>query len=131
MPVSLRFVDVFNAKHGDKPKAFDPSGKNLRGDVIRTGENDTLMTHVRYPEMTYLEIMVTYRGEICTDCFVVLDLKPSDPSMMFFNEFEQQIYTIETDETGRARFYVVGDAMDLEKSIGNANNSAFNHVMML
>ena len=28
-------------------------------------------------------------------------------------------------------FYVVGDAMDLEKSIGNANNSAFNHVMML
>lgn len=106
----IAFVDVFNAKHGDKPKAFDPSGKNLRGDVIRKGENDTLMTHVRYPEMTYLEVMVTYRGEICTDCFVVLDLKPSNPSMMFFNEFEQQIYTIETDETGRARFYVVGDA---------------------
>ena len=106
----IAFVDVFNAKHGDTPKVFDPKGKNLRGDVIRTGENDTLMTHVRYPEMTYLEIMVTYRGEICTDCFVVLDLKPSDPSMMFFNEFEQQIYTVETDETGKARFYVVGDA---------------------
>ena len=28
-------------------------------------------------------------------------------------------------------FYVVGDAMNLEKSIGNANTSAFNHAMML
>ena len=106
----IAFVDVFNAKAGDAPKTFDPTNKTLRGETIRTGENDTLMTHVRYPEMAYLEVMVTYRGELCTDCFVVLDLKPSDPHMMFYNEFDQQIYTIETDETGRARFYVVGDA---------------------
>ena len=105
----IAFVDVFNAVAGDTPKAFDPTNKTLRGETIETGVNDTLMTHVRYPEMTYLEIMVTYRGEICTDCFVVLDLKASDPHMMFYNEFDQQIYTVETDETGRARFYVVGD----------------------
>jgi hypothetical protein len=67
------------------------------------------MTHVRYPEMTYLEIMVTYMGEICTDCFVVLDLKPTDARLTFYNELDQQINTVETDETGRARFYVVGE----------------------
>ena len=106
----IAFVDVFNAVAGDKPKVFDPTNKTLRGETIKTGVNDTLMTHVRYPEMTYLEIMVTYRGEICTDCFVMLDLKASDPHMMFYNEFDQQIYTVKTDETGRARFYVVGDA---------------------
>jgi len=59
--------------------------------------------------MTYLEIMVTYMGEICTDCFVVLDLKPTDARLTFYNELDQQINTVETDETGRARFYVVGE----------------------
>jgi fibro-slime domain-containing protein len=105
----IAFVDVFTTT-ADKLVKFDPTNKTLRGETIVTGKNDTLMTHVRYPEMTYLEIMVTYMGEICTDCFVVLDLKPSDPHMTFYNEKEQQINTIETDETGRASFYVVGEA---------------------
>ena len=105
----IAFVDVFNESSDGSLKAFDPTGKNLRGEKIITGTNDTLMTHVRYPEMTYLEIMVTYMGEICTDCFVVLDLKPTDARLTFYNELDQQINTVETDETGRARFYVVGE----------------------
>ena len=105
----IAFVDVFNESSDGSLKTFDPTGKNLRGEKIITGTNDTLMTHVRYPEMTYLEIMVTYMGEICTDCFVVLDLKPTDARLTFYNELDQQINTVETDETGRARFYVVGE----------------------
>ena len=106
----IAFVDVFNPSTDGSLKKFDPINKTLRGETIIQGENDTLMAHVRYPEMTYLEIMVSYMGKICTDCFVVLDLKSSDPHMTFYNEKEQQINTIETDETGRARFYVIGDA---------------------
>ena len=106
----IAFVDVFNPSSDGKLKKFDPTNKTLRGEKIIVGQNDTLMTHVRYPEMTYLEIMVTYMGEICTDCFVQLDLNPSNPYLMFYNEMGQQINTIETDETGRARFYVVGEA---------------------
>ena len=106
----IAFVDVFNPSSDGKLKKFDPTNKTLRGETIIVGQNDTLMTHVRYPEMTYLEIMVTYMGEICTDCFVQLDLNPSNPYLMFYNEMGQQINTIETDETGRARFYVVGEA---------------------
>ena len=104
----IAFVDVFTTS-AEKLVKFDPTNKTLRGETIIKGKNDTLMTHVRYPEMTYLEIMVTYMGEICTDCFVVLDLKPSDPRLTFYNEMDLQVNTIETDETGRARFYVIGE----------------------
>lgn len=104
----IAFVDVFNQKDG-KLVAFDPTNKTLRGETIQKGINDTLMTHVRYPEVTYLEIMVTYMGEICTNCNVLLDLRPSDGRVTFYNEQEQQVNTIGTDETGRARFYVVGE----------------------
>ena len=106
----IAFVDVFNPSTDGKVKTFDPTNKTLRGEKIIVGQNDTLMIHVRYPEMMYLEIVVTYMGEICTDCFVQLDLTPSSPYLKFYNEMEQQINTIETDETGRARFYVVGEA---------------------
>ena len=106
----IAFVDVFNPSTDGSLKKFDPTNKNLRGETIITGKNDTLMTHVRYPEMSYLEIVVTYMGNVCTDCFVVLDLKPSDGHLTFYNEMDQQINTVETDETGRARFYVFGDA---------------------
>ena len=106
----IAFVDVFNPSSDGKLKTFDPTNKTLRGEKIVVGQNDTLMTHVRYPEMAYLEIVVTYMGEVCTDCFVQLDLNPSSPYLKFYNEMEQQINTIETDETGRARFYVVGEA---------------------
>ena len=105
----IAFVDVFNPSADGSLKKFDPTNKTLRGETIITGKNDTLMTHVHYPEMKYLEIMVTYMGNICKDCFVVLDLKPSDGHLLFYNEMDQQINTIETDETGVARFYVVGD----------------------
>ena len=104
----ISFVDVFS-ENGGKLVPFDPTNKTLRGETIIPGVNDTLMTHVRYPEMTYIEVMVTYMGEICTDCFVVLDLKPSDARLTFYNEMDQQVNTIETDETGRARFYVIGE----------------------
>ena len=106
----IAFVDVFSAQSGESAyKVFDPTNKTLRGETIIPGVNDTLMTHVRYPEMKYLKIVVTYMGEICVDCRVLLDLKPSDPHVTFYNEMEQQIYTIETDETGYASFYVVGE----------------------
>ena len=104
----IAFVDVFT-DHGDSLVAFDPTNKTLRGETIVKGVNDTLMTHVRYPEMTYLEVVVTYMGEVCTDCNVLLDLRPSDPHLTFYNDMDIQANTIQTDETGRARFYVMGE----------------------
>lgn len=105
----IAFVDVFNGNGGGAPVEFDPKGKNLKGETIVTGLNDTLMTHVRYPDMSYIEVMVTYMGSICTDCNVVLDLVPSDPRLVFYTEADEQKNTVVTDETGRARFYVMGD----------------------
>ena len=106
----IAFVDVFNENTDNKLKTFNPTNKNLKGETIKVGVNDTLITHVRYPEEEFIEVVVTYMGEICGNCNVVLDLKPSDNHLTFYNEFDQQINTIKTDETGRARFYVVGDA---------------------
>ena len=106
----IAFVDVFSEKSGDKLTAFDPKNKNLKGETIVVGENDTLMTHVRYPEIKYIEVMVTYMGNICEDCNVVLDLVPSDRNMLFYDETEQQMNTVITDDKGLARFYVIGDA---------------------
>ena len=105
----IAFVDVFNPAADGSLKTFDPTNKTIRGETIIPGVNDTLMTHVRYPEMVYLEIVVTYAGEICTDCNVILDLRPSDARLTFYNEMDQQVNTVQTDETGRARFYVVGE----------------------
>ena len=105
----IAFVDVFNPSTDGSLKTFDPTNKTLRGETIVTGKNDTLMTHVRYPEMKYLEIVVTYMGSICTDCNVLLDLKPSDAHVAFYDEMDKRINTVETDETGYARFYVVGE----------------------
>ena len=105
----IAFVDVFNPATDGSLKTFDPTNKTIRGETIIPGVNDTLMTHVRYPEMVYLEIVVTYAGEICTDCNVFLDLRPSDARLTFYNEMDQQVNTVQTDETGRARFYVVGE----------------------
>ena len=116
----IAFVDVFKGSTTGKPTAFDPTNKTLRGETIVTGVNDTLMTHVRYPEMTYLEIMVTYMGEICGDCHVILDLKPSNANLVFYSEMDQQINTVETDDEGIARFYVVGE--------GAASGVSFNVV---
>ena len=105
----IAFVDVFNPATDGSLKTFDPTNKTIRGETIIPGVNDTLMTHVRYPEMVYLEIVVTYAGEICTDCNVILDLRPSDARLTFYNEMDQQVNTVQTDETGRARFYVIGE----------------------
>ena len=105
----IAFVDVFNGNAG-KLKTFDPTNKTLRGETIQPGVNDTLMTHVRYPEMANIEIVVTYMGEVCGECSVVLDLKPSNPYLMFYNDDGMSINTIETDENGFAHFYVIGEA---------------------
>ena len=105
----IAFVDVFRDNADGKLVTFDPKNKNLRGEDIVTGVNDTLMTHVRYPDdMKYLEVVVTYLGEVCGSCEVLLDLNPSDPNLTFYNEMDTQINTIKTDESGRARFYVMG-----------------------
>jgi fibro-slime domain-containing protein len=109
----IAFVDVFSDNASEKWtewKAFDPTNKNLKGETIEVGVNDTLMTHVRYPEMKLIEVVVTYMGEVCGDCNVVLDLKPSDARLTFYDETEQPMNTIITDDYGRARFYVVGEA---------------------
>ncbi len=105
----IAFVDVFNPATDGSLKTFDPTNKTIRGETIIPGDNDMLMTHVRYPEMVYLEIVVTYAGEVCTDCNVLLDLRASDPRLTFYNDMDQQINTVQTDETGRARFYIVGE----------------------
>ena len=106
----IAFVDVFNSNRGDKPTVFDPKNKTLRGETIQVGVNDTLMTHVHYPEMKLLKVMVTYMGEICKDCYVVLDLVPSDPRIVFYNELDSLTNTIVTDDDGFAYFYVVSEA---------------------
>jgi fibro-slime domain-containing protein len=105
----IAFVDVFSGTTGGKPKVFDPTNKNLRGETIVTGVNDTLMTHVRYPEMIYLKIMVTYLDSICGDCHVMLDLKPTNGYLTFYDEMDQQINTVQTDNDGYASFYVVAE----------------------
>ena len=61
------------------------------------------------PEYPKPEIAFVDAGEICTDCNVFLDLRPSDARLTFYNEMDQQVNTVQTDETGRARFYVVGE----------------------
>ena len=115
----IAFVDVFRDNSDGKLVTFDPTNKNLRGEDIVTGVNDTLMTHVRYPgDMKYLEIVVTYIGEVCGDCHVLLDLKPSDGRLTFYSEMDSLINTIETDETGRARFYVMGEGAITGASFG-------------
>jgi len=105
----IAFVDVFNPATDGSLKTFDPTGKSLRGVPLNGSSDDTLMTHVRYPEMGYLEIVVTYAGEICKDCGVFLDLRPSDGRLKFYNDKDQQINTVQTDDEGRARFYVIGE----------------------
>jgi fibro-slime domain-containing protein len=105
----IAFVDVFNPATDGSLKTFDPTGKSLRGLPLDGSSNDTLMTHVRYPEMGYLEIVVTYAGEVCKDCGVFLDLRPSDGRLTFYNEMDQQVNTVQTDDEGRARFYVMGE----------------------
>ena len=109
----IAFIDVFNAANAGKP--FDPTGISLRGLPFDGTANDTLLTHVAYPDTIPLQVGVFYIANLCTDCFAVLDLKTSFP-ISFLDEKKQRVNKLITDSTGVAKFYVVGDS-----SVTNAN----------
>lgn len=105
----IAFADVFNPT--DSFVAFDPEGYTLRGQLLGEdgGKNDTLLAHVRYPEVTPLKVAVLYMGQPCEDCFVNLEFSTVD-SLSFLNEEGQYVTSLKTDSTGYAKFYVVGEA---------------------
>ena len=88
---------------------FDPTGYNLllekMGLPENNGSKDTLMAFVSYP----VTIMVTYIGQVCTDCIITVDLSTTD-SLSFLDANGQPITSVTTDSTGYATFYVMGYA---------------------
>ena len=103
----IAFIDVFNSP--DSVKIFDPTGISLRGLPFDGSANDTLLTHVAYPDTVPLQVGVFYIANLCKDCFAVLDLKTSFP-MTFLDENKQRVNKLTTDSTGTVKFYVVGDS---------------------
>lgn len=103
----IAFIDVFNSP--DSIKTFDPTGISLRGLPFDGSANDTLLTHVAYPDTVPLKVGVFYIANICKDCFVALDLKTAYP-LTFLDEKKQRVNRLVTDSTGTAKFYVVGDS---------------------
>ncbi|MBP5768160.1 MAG: fibro-slime domain-containing protein [Fibrobacter sp.] len=103
----ISFIDVFSG--ADSAKAFDPTGISLRGLPLDGSANDTLLTHVAYPDTVPLQVGVYYMAKLCTDCFAVLDLKTSFP-ISFLDEKKQRTNKLITDSTGTIKFYVVGDS---------------------
>ena len=103
----ISFIDVFH--DADLANAFDPTGISLRGLPLDGSANDTLLTHVAYPDTVPLKVGVFYMSNLCKDCFAVLDLKTSFP-ISFLDEKKQRTNKLITDSTGTIRFYVVGDS---------------------
>ena len=103
----IAFVDVFFSP--DSIKVFDPTGYSLRGLPFDGSANDTLLTHVAYPDTVPLQVGVFYITNLCKDCFAVLDLTTSFP-ISFLDEKKQRVNKLMTDSTGVAKFYVVGDS---------------------
>ncbi len=103
----IAFIDVFSGT--DSIKAFDPTGISLRGLTFDGSANDTLLTHVAYPDTIPLQVGVFYISTLCKDCFAALDLKTSFP-ISFLDEKKQRVNRLITDSTGVAKFYVVGDS---------------------
>ena len=114
----IAFVDVFNPSADGSLTAFDPTNKTLRGETIEVGVNDTLMTHVRYPEMALIQVMVTYMGEVCGDCHILLDVRPSDEHLGVYSADGDSVNTFETDDKGLISFYVMGSAAITGASFG-------------
>lgn len=113
----IAFVDVFS-DNGGKLTAYDPTNKTLRGETVIKGVNDTLMTHVRYPEMALIQVMVTYMGEVCGDCHVILDVRPSSPYLVIYDADGLPMNTFESDDKGLISFYVMGEGAISGASFG-------------
>ncbi|ACX75072.1 conserved domain protein [Fibrobacter succinogenes subsp. succinogenes S85] len=103
----IAFIDVFSGV--DSVRIFDPTGISLRGLPFDGSANDTLLTHVAYPDTVPLQVGVFYIANLCKDCFAVLDLTTSFP-ISFLDEKKQRVNKLITDSTGVAKFYVVGDS---------------------
>ena len=119
----IAFIDVFNSP--DSIKAFDPTGISLRGFPFDGSANDTLLTHVAYPDTIPLQVGVFYIANLCKDCFAVLDLKTAFP-ISFLNEKKQRVDKLITDSTGTVKFYVVGDSSVTNASFEISGESVAN-----
>jgi len=119
----IAFIDVFSGS--DSIKAFDPTGISLRGLPLDGSVNDTLLTHVAYPDTIPLKVGVFYVANLCKDCFAVLDLKTSFP-MTFLDEKKQRTNRLITDSTGVIKFYVVGDSSVTNASFEVSGESVAN-----
>jgi len=119
----IAFIDVFNSP--DSIKAFDPTGISLRGLPFDGSANDTLLTHVAYPDTIPLQVGVFYIANLCKDCFAVLDLKTAFP-ISFLNEKKQRVDKLITDSTGTVKFYVVGDSSVTNASFEISGESVAN-----
>ena len=119
----IAFIDVFNSP--DSIKAFDPTGITLRGLPFDGSANDTLLTHVAYPDTIPLQVGVFYVANLCKDCFAALDLKTSFP-IGFLDEKKQRVNRLITDSTGVIKFYVVGDSSVTNASFEISGESVAN-----
>ena len=119
----IAFIDVFSGF--EKPTAFDPTGISLRGLTFDGSANDTLLTHVAYPDTIPLQVGVFYIASLCKDCFAALDLKTSFP-ISFLDEKKQRVNRLITDSTGVAKFYVVGDSSVTNASFEISGSSVAN-----
>ena len=119
----ISFIDVFSGV--DSVKAFDPTGVSLRGLKLDGSSNDTLLTHVAYPDTVPLQVGVFYMASLCKDCYAVLDLKTSFP-ISFLDEKKQRVNKLITDSTGVIKFYVVGDSSVTDASFEISGESVAN-----
>ena len=119
----IAFIDVFSGT--DSIKAFDPTGISLRGLPFDGSANDTLLTHVAYPDTIPLQVGVFYIANLCKDCFAVLDLSTSFP-ISFLDENKQRVNKLITDSTGVIKFYVVGDSAVTNASFEISGGSVAN-----
>ena len=119
----IAFIDVFSGS--GLMNVFDPTGISLRGLPLDGSVNDTLLTHVAYPDTVPLQVGVFYMAKLCTDCFAVLDFKTSFP-ISFLDEKKQRVNKIITDSTGTAKFYVVGDSSAVNASFEVSGNGVSN-----
>ena len=119
----IAFIDVFSGF--ETPTAFDPTGISLRGLTFDGSANDTLLTHVAYPDTIPLQVGVFYIASLCKDCFAVLDLKTSFP-ISFLDEKKQRVNKLITDSTGVVKFYVVGDSSVTNASFEISGSSVAN-----
>ena len=119
----IAFIDVFDAT--DSIKMFDPTGITLRGLPFDGTANDTLLTHVAYPDTVPLQVGVFYIANLCKDCYAALDLKTSFP-ISFLDEKKQRVSRLITDSTGVVKFYVVGDSAVTNASFEISGESVAN-----